>query len=311
LKRHVLTAFAVMAASSLAHAYDEPAVNLGSTSFIDAPPNLQPGWVVSQYFQYYTANKLADNSGNRMRLPDESLDVLASITQLIYLSPIRVGPSHLGFNLIQTANIGSTIDDGMGDKRLKARNGIGDLHVGPFLQSDTWMWHGRPLLTQRFEFDVIIPTGGYNRRYTINPGNNVWGINPYWAATVWLTPKWSASLRFHYLWSSRNDAPPVSLGPGASDVQAGQAVHANFASEYEIFKGFRLGVNAYWLLQFKDSKINGHAVEGRRERVLGIGPGLLWQVTRNDNVYVNYYREMDVRNRPDGTRAYVRYLHAF
>ncbi|OAJ56536.1 hypothetical protein A6V36_33775 [Paraburkholderia ginsengiterrae] len=311
MKIHRLAALAVMAASLLAHAYDEPTVNLGSTSFIDVAPNIQSGWAVSQYFEYYSANKLSNNSGNRLPLPQESLDVLGSITQLIYLSEKRAGVPHWGVNVIESATLGSSINDGMGDARLKARNGLGDLRVGPFLQTDTWMLNGRPFLTQRFEFDFVIPTGGYNPHYTIDPGNNVWAINPYWAATLWLTPKWSASLRLHYLWSGRNDAPPVSLGPGARDVQAGQAVHANFASEYEIVKGFRLGVNAYWLLQFTDSKINGQVARDRRERVLGIGPGALWQITSHDHLYFNYYQELDVRNRPDGTRAFVRYMHVF
>jgi hypothetical protein len=311
LKFRLLAAGAVMAASTLAHAYDEPTINLGSTSFIDVPPFLDSGWAVSQYFQYYSADKLADNRGNRLPLPNESLHVLGSITQLIYLSPKRAGVPHWGLNVIATSILGSSIDDGMGNARLKARNGFGDLRIGPFIQTDTLMWNGRPLLTQRFEFDVMLPTGGYDPHYTIAPGNNVWAINPYWAATLWVTPTWTVSLRLHYLWSGRNDQPPVSLGLGVEDVQAGQAVHANLAIEKEIFKGFHLGINAYWLLQFTDSKINGQDAPGRRERVLGIGPGVLWQVTPRDHLYLNYYREIDVRNRPEGTRAYLRYMHIF
>jgi hypothetical protein len=293
------------------HAYDLPNVNLGSTSFIDVPPRTDSNWVFSQYLQYYTSDKLTDSRGHQQKLPKTSIDLVGSITQLIYIAPEQPGVPRWGINFINSQTLDTNIDDGLNNRVLSSRDGFGDLRVGPFIQADTIMRNGRPFLSQRFELGIVAPVGAYDPKRTVNPGANVWQINPYYAATMWFTPKWTGSLRFHYLWSSKNTDPPASLGPNAESLQGGQALHANFATEYEVLPGFRLGVNGYWLNQFTDSKINGDEVEGRRERVVGFGPGAMFNATRNDIFYFNFYKEFEAKNRSEGNRFFVRYVHAF
>jgi len=65
------------------------------------------------------------------------------------------------------------------------------------------------------------------------------------------------------LWNDENDDP----GSGFNTLQAGQAVHLNYATEYEVLpKHLRLGINGYYLKQVTDTKINGSNVSGRREQ---------------------------------------------
>src|SRR4030065_454380 len=55
---------------------------------------------------------------------------------------------------------------------------IGDVIIGPFIQ---WFPHkllGRPFL-HRFELDVIVPTGHYDKKDTITPGANVWSTEQH------------------------------------------------------------------------------------------------------------------------------------
>ena len=56
-------------------------------------------------------------------------------------------------------------------------------------------------------------------------------------------------------------------------MQAGQAIHANFATDYAITEQFRLGLNGYWLKQITDTEVDGEKVKGRREQVWAIGRG--------------------------------------
>ena len=115
-----------------------------------------------------------------------------------------------------------------------------------------------PLFMQRIELQMIFPTGKYDKDRQLNPGSNFFSFNPYWAATLFMTPRWTASWRLHYLWNAENDD---------TDIQAGQAVHANFASAYEIVPQIlRVGVNGYYLKQVTDLEVNGDDVKGSGKR---------------------------------------------
>ena len=63
-------------------------------------------------------------------------------------------------------------------------------------------------------------------------------------------------------------------------MQAGQAIHANFATDYAITEQFRLGLNGYWLKQVTDTEVDGEKVKGRREQVWAIGPGAMYSFSK-------------------------------
>jgi hypothetical protein len=96
-----------------------------------------------------------------------------------------------------------------------------------------------------------------------------------------------------------------------TSTQAGQALHANFATEYEVRPGLRLGINGYWVPQITDMKANVQDVPGTRDAVWTMGPGALHSFSRNDHLMFNTYFEVDGRNRPERTRAVLRYAHHF
>ncbi len=123
-----------------------------------------------------------------------------------------------------------------------------------------------------------------------------------------MTPRWTASTRIHYLWNGENDDP---FG-GADDSQAGQAIHLNFASAYEVIpKMLRVGINGYYLKQFTESEVDGEDVDDSEEEVLAIGPGLLWHISPDNHLFFNAYFETSAENRPEGNRFVLRYVHHF
>ncbi|SAL32259.1 protein involved in meta-pathway of phenol degradation-like protein [Caballeronia terrestris] len=298
---------------SAAHAlgYDEPQVNLGLTSFLDGAPPAGPGLYIEEYLQYYAADRLNDNNGNKLPLPRQKVDMISSVTQFLYLSPTRFLGGNPGFDLLLPAILGHDIDDGLNNAVLKGQSGVGDVIFGPLLQFGPYVGPNGPIFSHRFELDISAPTGAYNHNNAMSPGSHFWSINPYWAGTFWLTPKLTASVRFHYLWNSRNSDPNASFGPDVTSTQAGQALHANFAIEYTITPTLRLGVNAYWFNQISDTKVNGSDAEGRRERVWAIGPGMLCSFSKDDHLFLNAYFEQGARNRSEGNRFVARYVHHF
>ncbi len=298
---HLLLAvclLAVLLAMPVA-AFDQPSVNLGFTSFLDGGPPAGPGWYFAEYIQYYTADKLADGPGG-----DPDLDVWVSLNQLIYQSDQKVlFGGKWGVDLI--VPIASIDNAALPDNGT----GIGDILVGPYLQWDPIMGENGPKFMHRVELQMILPTGKYDNTAALNPGSNFFSFNPYWAGTYFFTPKLTASWRLHYLWNAKNDDPFV--GFELNDMQAGQAVHANFAAAYELMPNkLRAGVNGYYFKQVSNSERNGGSVAGK-EQVLGIGPGALYSFSKDTHLFFNLYFETAAEFRPEGERFNLRLVHHF
>ncbi len=305
-----IPALAVLLAAGAAAAYDQPAVNLGFTSFLDGIPPAGPGWYAAEFVQYYHAGTLPD-----LPLPpdyagaDPELTAWISLSQVIYQSPkaLPTGASW-GLDLILPVALFDLDADGT---PLMANDGLGDLLVGPYLQWAPVMGKNGPVFVHRIELQTILPTGDYEQDRSINPGANVVSLNPYWAATWFITPKWTLSGRFHYLWNAENDDPNTP-DPTVKDTQAGSAIHANFATEYEaVAQHLRLGVNGYGFRQLTDSQANGHGLDTPKEQVFAIGPGALWSFNQDNHLFANVYFEMGAQSRSEGERYNIRFVHHF
>lgn len=300
----------ILAAAPAVHAYDLPPVNLGYTSFLDGGPPSGPGLYFQQYLQYYRATRFMDKNGDRIPLPSPRLDVWAGVTQLLYQSdqPLLLN-GKWGLNaMLPIVHMDLDYRDS-GPFPSDNGGGLGDLLVGPLLQWDPIMGADGPVFVHRIELQFLLPTGKYNNNHELNPGSGFFSFNPYWAATYFFTPKFTASTRLHYLWNAENDNPPRSSG--AEEIQAGQAIHANFAVDYQVLPFLRIGLNGYFLKQISDTQIDGEEIGGTRERVLGLGPGLLYHMSKEDHLFFNTYFESQAENRTEGKRFILRYIHHF
>jgi hypothetical protein len=296
-------------------AYDLPSVNLGFTSFLDGAPPSGPGWYAQQYVQFYRSARLKDADGDNALIPtpngprNAEVDANIGITQLLYQSsqPLLF-KGKWGMNLmLPYASLDLDPDNGP----IQTNSGnLGDLLVGPFLQWGPIMGPNGPRFVQRVELQMILPTGDYDADKAINPGSNVFSFNPYWAATFFATPKWTASWRLHYLWNAQNNDPFRLLG--VDDSQAGQAIHVNFASAYEVLPNrLRLGLNGYYLKEITDKRLDGKRISDSKEQVLGLGPGMVLHLSKHDHLFFNAYWETAAENRPEGSRFNLRYVHHF
>lgn len=306
----VMTACLVVAATvSPALAYFQPSINLGFTSFMDGAPPAGPGFYFTEYVQFYTADNFS-NAG----FPTDGTDIDAwvSLNQFIYQSntPVLFN-GKWGLDVI----VPVIWLDSSPDTALPENNsGVGDIWVGPYLQWDPIMGDQGPIFMHRVEFQLIFPSGDYDQDKVLNPGANAFSFNPYWAGTYFITPKWTVSGRFHYLWNGENDDPFV--GFGLDKVQAGEALHANFATSYEVIpQQLRVGVNGYWLDQISATEGTNQAGQTTDrhddEQVLAVGPGALLSFSQDTHLFFNAYFETETDSRPEGERFVLRLVHHF
>jgi hypothetical protein len=266
------------------------------------------GLIYQQYVRFASARSIKDAAGASAPFKDPRLDVFVDVNQFVY-SFQTSGWVQPGID-VEIPLVNANASFGSPGPRLAAGGfGLGDLTFGPFVQLTPIRFGSGNVLAQRFELDLIAPTGRYEADKQINPGSHAWSVNPYWAATWLFARRFEFSNRLQYLFNAENGDPGT---PGAQTTQAGQAIIDNFSFGFEaIPHALRFGISGYVFKQITESKTNGVPESGSLEQALGLGPGAMWTPGHEDAFWVNAYREAAVENRPQNAIVQLRWAHAF
>jgi hypothetical protein len=288
----------------LLQAYELPYVNLGLDSFLSGGPvRPKPGWYVEQYLEYYDAHKFVDACGGLLGgVPSPRFKVWVGITELIYEPNWDVLGGKFGFDSYIPYFFSSTVSKNTLDIHDSGR-GFGDLGLGMYIQWNPIMFRGRPILQNRLEFFASFPTGKvFGSVNTLNPGNNLFFIDPYWSATLFLADKWTLSWYLFYLICGKNRT---------THRKPGHTMHTNYSLAYEPIQNLYIGINGYFLQQLQDTSLCGKKIPSSKERIFGIGPGGLYQFPHDMYLFIHFYVERFARNRTEGVSFITRFEKIF
>jgi hypothetical protein len=105
----------------------------------------------------------------------------------------------------------------------------------------------------------------------------------------------------HYLWTAPNHQPP--LDTRARSIQAGQAIHFNATTGFNVYKRPWVGANGYFLKRVTDPLIDGTLSQILRSKSAQSGA-----VCDNGRFlfYANAYHDIGAENQPGGNKLVLR-----
>ncbi|RYE57047.1 MAG: hypothetical protein EOP48_06665, partial [Sphingobacteriales bacterium] len=248
-----------------------PPTNLGLSNVYDGFAG-KPGWAFQGYVQAFNTKRFRDGSGKRIA-SDLKVNSVASLNQLIYLTPVKLLGGNLGFTvIIPIVQINSSNLSGPAPT-------VNPVVLGDIVQGTAVQWSDKKLFekafSHRIEFDVTFPTGAYDSRYNVNASSHLYTLGIYHALTIFLNNKISISTRNQFNYNTHII--------GQSD-KPGAYYNGNYSIDYALTRGLKIEAVGYFLTQLNQDSHAGntqyyadqYGIGNTRERVLGIGPGLAY-----------------------------------
>ncbi|MBI4061625.1 MAG: transporter [Elusimicrobia bacterium] len=277
--------------------FNQPPANLSATTFLDG--GAPPGLYYLNYSIFTDGRRAVDKDGKTID-GGAQVDAFAQLHQLYYVADRKLLGAKLALDLLVPL-VAVTAKGSLGAAPVTANTaGMGDLLAGLALQWDEASLLGRPLL-QRFESDVTMPTGKYDKNFAANPGSNLWTTESYYSFVWFFAEKWETSLR---LWHAYHTENPDTK------VQPGQRAHFSWAVSRQVLPKLRLGAAGYALRQLADDKVAGVRQSDSRERVFAAGPGLVYQ-GGGLTAMLSHPVEFWGQNRFVGSRTTLQLIHRF
>ena len=118
------------------------------------------------YFQYYNATNLRDNSGHKVNM-DVSIQANANAGRFIWVTKKKFLGADVGWHVIVPVVNEHVSLDTPGSTR-QSKTGLGDIEFSPFILG--WHWKNFHIVGT---VDFMLPTGAYDKNDTANIGRKL------------------------------------------------------------------------------------------------------------------------------------------
>lgn len=246
-----------------------------------------PGFYTLLYADYFHANALRDNSGNKVPV-DFDVKVLALAPRLVWVTNQKILGGDLVFHtIVPLLNMDVKV---AGNK--DSRTGLGDIVLGSGLG-----YHVNEKLHYVLAVDLNMPTGSYNVNRMANTSRNYWNIEPVATASYIQSEGINADIKVMYDFNFENSKTKYT---------SGQELHADYALGWGFGNGFVAGVGGYAYQQVTDDKKDGTTVEDNKGRAFGIGPSIKYDNGKGWFITAKWQQDIGVRNRAEGQNIKIK-----
>lgn len=250
-----------------------------------------PGFYGQVFAMHYNADTLRDDDGHDSGL-DFDLRMSAIMPRFIWITEQKVLGGNLGFHVLVPLLDGRLKVNG----QRETESGVGDVHLGPLISH-----HYSDKLHTAFGFDLVLPTGEFDRDENLNLGRNHETLQLIYALT-YLDPKGlQADVRFMYEFNAENDD---------TDYTSGQEFHFDYAVGWGFGNGWTAGVGGYAYWQVTNDDNDGRFYGGQefeKGRAFGIGPSVQYASPNGWFLSAKWQDDVEVRNRPDGNSYWLKW----
>jgi hypothetical protein len=242
-----------------------------------------PGLYVLQFANFYSSTRSIDNNGNARPIPGFSVHGNVLATRIVWSTPYQLlGGNLVMHTILPIANL--SVEAG-GSSQTKT--GIADVTFGPAIAN-----HYSEHLHSVYGFDLVAPTGAYNKNDLTNIGRNYWSLQPLFAMSYTDKNGFNGDFKATLNLNQTNSA---------TQYRSGTEFNLDYAAGYSVARDWVAGVSGYWYRQVKDDSQNGVTVANARGRAMAIGPSVKYDNGRGFILTAKVQREVAVRNRTEGT----------
>jgi hypothetical protein len=251
-----------------------------------------PGTYILNYFNYYSADKLADNNGNSA-MPGFKLKVTTDVVRIVHVTEKQLFGGFWAMHLLlPIQNMDLTVPITGASKN---KSGLADIVVSPFILS----WHAKNWHAAT-GIEFFVPTGSYDKNDMANLSRNYWTFEPVFAGTYITDSGYEVSGKFMYDFNTKNDD---------TNYLSGQEFHIDYALGKKI-GNFTFGGAGYLYQQVTDDESNGAKVNNSKGSVVAIGPAIKYDYKKM-SFSLKYLFETAANNRPEGDNLWFKFSYAF